>query len=150
MKIQTSTRLGSITRVHAPKASNPEQAACHSTAITITTRRFAISATAPAGSVSRKNGAEAAVAMSDSASDEAPRSCINQVAAMSWAETNVPDNTLASQRRENTGFRSANQVEVDFVSIASGMKNNLKASGCHPNLPSILKGGTRELVTPRR
>jgi hypothetical protein len=62
---------------------------------------------------------------------------------MSWAETNVPDNTLASQRRKNTGFRSANQVEVDFVSIASGMKNSLKALGCHPNLPSILGSASK-------
>jgi hypothetical protein len=81
----------------------------------MTARRFAMSATAPAGSVNRKNGAEAAVAIRESASDEAPRLCINHVAARSWAETNVPETTVASQRRQNIGFRSANQVDVDFV-----------------------------------
>jgi hypothetical protein len=30
----------------------------------------------------------------------------------------VPDNTLASHKPQNTGFRSANQVELDFFSIA--------------------------------
>ncbi len=57
------------------------------------------------------------VAIRESESDEAPRSCINHVAATSWTETTVPDNTLASHRRQNTGFRSANQVEVDFISL---------------------------------
>jgi hypothetical protein len=46
--------------------------------------------------VNRKNGAEAAVAISESKNADAPRSCISQVAAMSWAETNVPDSTLAT------------------------------------------------------
>jgi len=95
-----------------------------------------MSATAPAGSVKRKNGAAAAVAMSESANDEAPRSCINHVAVMSCAETNVPDNTLANQRRLNTGFRSANHVDVDFFSIAKRHENNRKPSNRHPNLPS--------------
>ena len=112
-KMQASTELVLITSVHAPKARSAKQAPCHSTELTIIARRFTMSATAPAGSVKRKNGAEAAVAIRESASDEAPRSCINQVAATSWAETNVPDNTLASQRRQNTGFRSAYQVELD-------------------------------------
>ena len=61
--------------------------------------------------------------MRESENDEAPRSCINHVAVTSWAETNVPDKTLASHKRQNAGFRSANQVEVDFFSIASGIKN---------------------------
>ena len=80
-------------------------------------RRLTMSATAPAGSVKRKNGAEAAVAMSESERDEAPRSCINHVADMSCAERNVPDKTLASHIRQKTGFRSANQVEADFTSV---------------------------------
>jgi acyl-CoA thioesterase len=54
--------------------------------------------------------------MRESENDEAPRSCINHVAAMSWAETTVPDNTLASHKRQNIWFRSANQVEADFIS----------------------------------
>src|SRR4029077_9072228 len=112
-KMQASTELGLITRVHAPRARSPAQAPCHTTALTITKRRFTMSATAPAGSVNRKNGAEAAVAMRESESDEAPRSCINHVAAMSGAETPVPDNRLASHKWQKTGFRSTNQVEVD-------------------------------------
>jgi hypothetical protein len=71
---------------------------------------------APAGSVKRKNGMEAAVAMRESESEEAPISCINHVAARSWFETTVPDNRLASHKRQNAGFRSANQVEVDLIS----------------------------------
>jgi hypothetical protein len=84
----------------------------------MTTRRFAISATAPAGNVRRKKGGAAAVAISESANEEAPRLCITHVAATSWAATNVPERTLASHKRENTGFRSASQVEVEvFVSV---------------------------------
>ena len=59
---------------------------------------------------------EAAVVMRESESEEAPISCINHVAARSWPETTVPDNRLASHKRQNTGFRSANQVEVDLIS----------------------------------
>jgi hypothetical protein len=81
-----------------------------------------MSAMEPAGSVKRKNGAAAAVAISESKSDEAPRLCINHVAAMSCAETNVPDNTLASHRLRNTGFPRANQVDVDAFSMSSDMK----------------------------
>ena len=51
--------------------------------------------------------------MRESENDEAPRSCINHVA---WAETTVPDNTLASHKRQNIWFQSANQVEADFIS----------------------------------
>ena len=116
-KMQPSTAPGSIALAHAPKARNAEQAPCHSKAITTKARRLTMSATAPAGSVKRKNGAEAAVAMSDSERDEAPRSCINHVADMSCAERNVPDKTLASHIRQKTGFRSGNQVEVDFTSV---------------------------------
>ena len=65
--------------------------------------------------------------MRESESDEAPRSCINHVAAMSWAETTVPDNRLASHKWQKTGFRSANQVEVDFIFIASGTKIAVRA-----------------------
>ena len=121
-KMQVSTEFGLITRAHAPSARSAAHTPCHSTALTITTRRFTMSARAPAGSVNRKKGAEAAVAMRESESEEAPRSCINHVAVTSWADTTVPDNTLASQRRQYTGFRSANQVEVDLILTASAMK----------------------------
>ena len=65
--------------------------------------------------------------MRESESDEAPRSFINHAAAKSWADTTVPDNTLASHKRQNTGFRSANQVEVDFIVLASGMKGGSRS-----------------------
>jgi hypothetical protein len=89
-KMQTSTEIGLITLVHARIARSAEQAPCHRTELTITARRFTMSATAPAGSVNMKNGIAAAVAMKESANAEAPRSCINQVAVISWAETKVP------------------------------------------------------------
>ena len=41
---------------------------------------------------------------------------INHVAVTSWDETNVPDSRVANHKRQNTGFRSANQVEVDLFS----------------------------------
>ena len=53
--------------------------------------------------------------MSESESDEAPTSCINHAAAKSWAETTVPNNTLAIHKWRKTGFRNANRVELDFI-----------------------------------
>ena len=110
-------RIGVDDVCASSKSRSAEQAPCHTTVLTISMRRFTMSAMAPAGSVNRKNGAEAAVAMRESENDEAPRSFINHVAVTSWAETNVPDITLASHKRQNAGFRSANQVAVDFLSI---------------------------------
>ena len=72
-KTHASTALGFIASIHAPRARTTDQAACQSTALTITVRRFTMSATAPAGSVKRKNGAEAAVASRESKYGEAPR-----------------------------------------------------------------------------
>ena len=72
-KTHASTAPGLSTSVHAPKARITDQAACHSTALTITVRRFTMSAIAPAGSVKRKNGADAAVAIRESKYGEAPR-----------------------------------------------------------------------------
>ncbi len=115
-KMQASKELALTTCVRAPRARSAAHAPCHRTALAITKRRSPMSASTPAGSVKRKNGAEAAVAIRERENDEAPRSCINQVAAMSCAETAVPDNTLARNKRQKTGFRSANQVEVDFIS----------------------------------
>jgi len=75
--------------------------------------------------ITGKSAGTIEIALRESESEEAPRSCINRVAARSWAETTVPDNTLASHKRQNSGFPSANQVEVDFILIASGMKRAL-------------------------
>jgi hypothetical protein len=116
-KMQTSTEIELITPVQAPIARSAEQAPCQRTAVTITARRFTRSAMAPAGSLNMKNGTAAAVAMKESSNAEAPRSGINQVAAISWAATKVPDRTFAHQSRQNAGFRSANHVEVGCAFI---------------------------------
>jgi hypothetical protein len=42
---------------------------------------------------------------------------ITQVAAMSWAATQQPETTLASQSLRKTGFWSASQIEVELVLI---------------------------------
>src|SRR4029453_1001532 len=65
-KMQASTALGLIRFVKAPNARITDQPACQSTALTITVRRLTMSATAPAGRVNRKNGADAAVAIRES------------------------------------------------------------------------------------
>ena len=49
----------------------------------MTVRLLTMSAIAPAGSVNKKNGAEAAVAIRESQKGDAPRSCISQVAVTS-------------------------------------------------------------------
>ena len=77
--------------------------------------RFAMSATAPAGNVSRKKGNEAAVESSDNKSGEVVSVFITQVAAMSCAATQHPDKTLASQRMRNVGFRRAIQIDVVLI-----------------------------------
>ena len=42
---------------------------------------------------------------------------ITQVAAMSWADTQHPETTLASHSLRKTGFRSAAQMEFEVVLI---------------------------------
>jgi hypothetical protein len=78
-KMHARTAPGTNTPEKAPNARIADHVACHNTALTITVRRFTISAMAPAGSVKRKKGAEAAVAIRESRNGEAPRSCISQV-----------------------------------------------------------------------
>ena len=121
-KMQKRTAPGFKTSFHAPRARSADHAPCHSTALTITVRRLTMSARAPAGSVNKKNGVEAAVATRESKKGEAPKSLISHVEVTSCAERNVPDSTLASQRRQKAAFRRANQVEVDFFSIAAGRR----------------------------
>ena len=70
------------------------------------------SARAPAGKVKRKNGSEAAVAISESSSGEAPNVFISHVAAVSWAATQTPEITLGDHSAAKAGFLSANQMEV--------------------------------------
>jgi hypothetical protein len=65
-KMHASTELMLIALVHAPIARSAEHTPCHTTALTIIVRRFTMSAMAPAGRVSKKNGAEAALARRES------------------------------------------------------------------------------------
>ena len=71
-----------------------------------------MSANAPAGNVNRKNGSEAAVDSSDKNRGDVDIVFITQVAAMSCAETQHPEITLASQSLRKTEFRSANHMDV--------------------------------------
>ena len=75
-------------------------------------RRLLKSARAPAGKVKRKNGSEAAVAISESSNGEAPNPFISHVAAVSWAATQTPETTLGNHSPAKAGFLSANQMEV--------------------------------------
>ena len=78
------------------------------------------SARAPAGKVKRKNGSEAAVAISESSNGEAPNPFISHVAAVSWAATQTPETTLGNHSPTKAGFLSANQMEVFcFGSLAT-------------------------------
>ena len=83
-------------------------------------RRLLKSARAPAGKVKRKNGSEAAVAISESCNGEAPNVFISHVAAVSWADTQTPETTLGNHSPTKAGFLSANQMEVFcFGSLAT-------------------------------
>jgi hypothetical protein len=74
---------------------------------------------APAGRVKRKNGSEAAVAISESSKGEAPNAFISHVAAVSWAATQTPEVMLANHSPAKTWFLSASQTEVfGFGSLA--------------------------------
>ena len=61
--------------------------------------------------MNRKKGSDATVDMSEIISGEAVKMLIIQVAAFSWATTQVPEITAAPQSFLNAGFRSAAQVE---------------------------------------
>jgi hypothetical protein len=62
--------------------------------------------------VNRKKGSDATVDMSDIKSGDAVSRFIDQVAALSWAATQVPEITVASQSFLKTGFLRAVQVEL--------------------------------------
>ena len=75
---------------------------------------------APAGKVKRKNGSEAAVAISESNNGEAPNAFMSHVAPVSWAATKTPETTLGNHSPAKAGFLSANQIEVfRFGSLAT-------------------------------
>jgi len=62
--------------------------------------------------VNRKNGIDATVDISDRKKGDGVSIFIVHVAAVSCAATQVPEITLATHSRLNTGFRKAVQVEV--------------------------------------
>jgi hypothetical protein len=78
-----------------------------------------MSAIAPAGSVSRKKGSEAMVEISEIKNMDELSVFIVQVAAVSCADTQIPDTMLVNQSLRNTGFLNESQMEVlliqDFV-----------------------------------
>jgi hypothetical protein len=76
-----------------------------------------MSARAPAGNVNKKKGRDAAVDNNERNKGDGVMVFMTQVAAMSWAETQQPETTLASQSLQKTGFRSASQIEFGFVLI---------------------------------
>jgi hypothetical protein len=73
------------------------------------------SASTPAGSVNRKNGSEAKLAISEMNRPEGDITFIIQVAAVSWAATAVLETRLASQTLRNARFRQALGVEFLFM-----------------------------------
>jgi hypothetical protein len=74
-----------------------------------------MSASAPAGSVKKKNGNEATVDIKDKKSGESLTRFIVHVAAVSWAATQVPEIKLATHMFRKTGFRRAVQVEFALI-----------------------------------
>jgi hypothetical protein len=78
-----------------------------------------MSANAPAGKVSRKKGNEAALDKSESSRGDGDSVFITQVAAMSCAETQHPETTLASHSVRKVRLRSAVQIEVVLIAPAN-------------------------------
>jgi hypothetical protein len=101
-------------RPRLPSTAKPTAVAANPTLIRhINFCRSTLSARAPAGSVNRKKGSDATVAMSEIQNGDPVNIFIIQVAVLSWAETQVPEIAVAIQSFLNTGFRSA--VQVEFV-----------------------------------
>src|SRR5260370_7394292 len=85
--------------------------------------RSTMSASAPAGSVKKKNGSEATVAIRERNRAESLTRFIVQVAAVSCAATHVPETKLASHMLRKTGFRRAVQVEFVLIGVSDLMPN---------------------------
>jgi hypothetical protein len=71
-----------------------------------------MSASAPAGSVKRKKGRVAKVDMRERKSGDGAIVFINQVAAMSYADTALPDSRLAPHKLRKVRFLREIQIEV--------------------------------------
>ena len=82
--------------------------------------RSTMSASAPAGSVKKKNGSEATVAKRERNNGEVLSRFTVQVAAVSCAATQVPEIKLTNHMFRKTGFRRAVQVEFSLIVELSG------------------------------
>jgi hypothetical protein len=74
-----------------------------------------MSAIAPAGRVNRKKGRAAIVEINEIKNIDELSVCIAHVAAVSCAETQIPETMLASQSLRNTGLRREVQIEVLLI-----------------------------------
>src|SRR5260221_1678058 len=92
-----------ISGVSPPKkeqtASRPALPASQQLKMRSNRRQSARSASAPAGTVNRKNGKVPAEGFNQSQTTGIPREFIAQVAAISWAETQQHDTTNANHQR---------------------------------------------------
>ena len=77
-----------------------------------------MSASAPAGRVKKKKGRDATVDINDSISVELPNMFMSHVAAVSCADTHVPEIRLDNHSVRYTGLRRA--VNVDELAICRG------------------------------
>ena len=93
-------------------------------------RRSTLSARAPAGSVKRKKGRDATVDINESNKGDPVKIFNIQVAALSWATTQVPEITAAIQSLLNAGFRSAAQVEFVVMIGDEGLHPLQRRRGC--------------------
>src|SRR6516164_2850338 len=75
----------------------------------------------------RKKGSDATVDMREMKKGDPVETFIIQVAALSWAATQVPEITVAIQSFLNTGFFSA--VQVEFLFIIRCLHSVTKAAG---------------------
>ena len=85
--------------------------------------RSTISARAPAGSVNKKKGNEATVERTEIKNGDGVSIFIIQVAAVSWAATQVPEMTVAIHSLRKTGFAKATQIEKSRGSSPMRVEN---------------------------
>ena len=99
--------------------------------------------------MNRKRGSDATVDMSEIRSGEAVKILIIQVAALSWATTQVPEITAAPQSFLNAGFRSAAHVEF-VVMIGDESLHPLQTRwGCRVSGILFLKMLSADIVGER-
>jgi hypothetical protein len=96
-------------------AKAPAHPASHKLASRSIVPEFKASASAPAGSVKRKNGSDARLAIREIKRPDGDIKFIIHVAAVSCAATAVPETKLANQILRKTRFRQA--LGVGFISI---------------------------------